>query len=150
MWWKKNVPGLDELIELVVERVTESPAAEKLVDKFVVYLTGNPKVDKLVETYTDHVVAKLESSDRLAEVVRRETNRYLAYLEDHPEIIEALVEEQSYSVAGSMSGTIRRRTVTADNAIEAVVRRVLRRKPRKEIPAPPESVRVQVIPEEYR
>lgn len=150
MWWNRNVPGLDELIELVVARVTESEAAERLVDKFVVYLTRNEYVDRLVDAYTDRVIERLESSDRLAEVVRRETNRYIAYLEDHPEIIEALVEEQSYSVAGSMSGTIRRRTVTADNALEAVVRRVLRRRPRREVPAPPPEVRRQVIPEEYR
>ncbi len=150
MWWNRNVPGLDELIDLVVARVTESAAAERLVDKFVAYLTRNENVDRLVEAYTDHVIHKLETSDRLTEVVRRETNRYLAYLEDHPELIEALVEEQSYSVAGSMSGTIRRRTVAADNAIEAVIRRILRRRPRKDVPAPPPDVRRQVIPEEYQ
>lgn len=148
MTWAKHIPGFDELIELVVDRLCESRSAERLVDKFVVYLTHSEHVGRLVDAYTDRVVSQLESSDRLARVVRQETNRYLDYLEEHPEIIEALVEEQSYGVAGSMSGTIRRRTVAADNALESIVRRILRRKPRKSVPPPPEIVRRQVLPEE--
>lgn len=150
MWWVKNLPMMEELVDVVIERVSQSEAAERLVDRFVVYLTDNPKVERLVEVYTEQVIRQLETSDRLEAVVQRETNRYLAYLEDHPEIIEALVEEQSYSVAGSMSGTIRRRTVTADNALESVVRRLLRRKPRARVPPPPDPVRRQVIPEEFQ
>ncbi|MEL6340692.1 MAG: hypothetical protein AAFP04_05080 [Myxococcota bacterium] len=145
-----NILGLEKMVDLIIERVSGSAAAERLVDRFVVYLTRNKHVDRLVEAYTEHVIKTLEESALLDEVVRRQTNRYLAYLEEHPEIIEAIVEEQSFSVAGSMSGTIRSRTVAVDNALESLVRRVLGRRARSEVPPPPDEVREQVLPGVYR
>ncbi len=58
---------------------------------------------------------------------------------ENPEIQE-LITQQSLSLAGEVRDEVRERTVTADNVMENLVRRVLRRAPRAELPEPPPEV----------
>lgn len=64
----------------------------------------------------------------------------IEYLAENPEVKE-LVQMQSTGLADEAIEEIRERSVSADNFVEGLVRYVLRRMPRQEIPPPPDEVR---------
>jgi hypothetical protein len=66
-------------------------------------------------------------------------DEFINRLSENPEL-QALITEQSLGVASEMRDEVRERTVTADNLMEGLVRRVLRRSPRAELPGPPPEV----------
>ena len=57
-----------------------------------------------------------------------------------------MVQTQSIGLAEEVVEEVRERTVSADNFVEGVVRAVLRRPSRSELPYPPEELRLRAIP----
>lgn len=66
-------------------------------------------------------------------------NESMDGLAQNPEVRE-LIQSQGVSLAGELVEEIRERTVSADYFLETVARRLLRRKPRAEIPPPSDAV----------
>jgi hypothetical protein len=67
-------------------------------------------------------------------------DEFIARLADNPEV-KALVAQQSLSLAAGVRDEVRERTVTSDNVLEDIARRILRRQPRPELEEPPPEVR---------
>lgn len=80
-------------------------------------------------------------SRRLARMTYREIiDEFISDLSQNPEL-QSVVQQQSLSFAGEVRDEVRERTVSADNVLEDIVRRVLRRPPREELAAPPPEVK---------
>lgn len=60
---------------------------------------------------------------------------FINHLAENPEV-QALVTKQSLGLASEVRDEVRERTVTADNVVESLVRRILRREPRASLPEP--------------
>lgn len=98
---------------------------------------GEQEVNKLIE------IGRLEGdiSRNLVDVaVYNTVDDSLEYLAENPEVKE-LVQTQSTGLAGEFIEEIRERTVSADNFVEGVVRYILRRPARLDLPPPPPEVR---------
>ncbi len=67
-------------------------------------------------------------------------DEFIDHLAENEELAE-LVQEQSVSLAAEAVDSMRSRTVSADTLAERVVRRMLRRPPRDDLPPPSEEVR---------
>jgi hypothetical protein len=66
------------------------------------------------------------------------------YLGDKPEVQE-LIAGQTTGLAGEVLDEVRERTVSGDSFLEGIVRAVLRKAPRAELPPPPIEVRQSAI-----
>ncbi|MFN2142777.1 MAG: hypothetical protein ACK2U5_19990, partial [Candidatus Promineifilaceae bacterium] len=66
-------------------------------------------------------------------------DEFIQRLADNPEV-KALVAQQSLSLAAGVRDEVRERTVTSDNVLEDIARRILRRQPRPELESPPPEV----------
>ena len=66
-------------------------------------------------------------------------DEFIDRLAENPQL-QAVITKQSIGVASDMRDEVRERTVTADNLMEGLVRRILRRTPRAELPGPPPEV----------
>ncbi len=114
----------------------------------------------------DTLIALSQEVEGVQVLVRDQVSRYLAYVQEHPEELEALVQfigdrylnylqeenpealqtlvqGQSMSLVGEITDELRARTVTADSTVELIVRGLLRRPPREELPLPPPEVLAQ-------
>jgi hypothetical protein len=76
---------------------------------------------------------------------------FIDRLAESPEIRE-LVTQQSLSLAAGVRDEVRERTVTSDNVLEDIARRILRREPRTALPEPPPQVQrwAGISPEEFK
>jgi hypothetical protein len=76
---------------------------------------------------------------------------FIDRLAESPEVRE-LVTQQSLSLAAGVRDEVRERTVTSDNVLEDIARRILRREPRTALPEPPPQVQrwAGISPEEFR
>lgn len=72
-------------------------------------------------------------------------NEFITLLSENPELAD-LVQQQSVGLVGEVVDEVRSRTVSADVLAETLVRRLLRRQPRTELAAPPESLQDLVAP----
>ena len=97
-------PVLDEALPKVIQQMSEQP--ELLV----------PFVESLVNEIIDPVL-------QLA------LPKAIEYLNEDPAVVRDLVRDQSTGIAGELAATVRTRAVTADDRIEQVVSRFLRRRP---------------------
>lgn len=87
--------------------------------------------------------AEAEHSRRLAELaITERVDQAIDYLTTNQEVQE-LIQSQSAGLIDEVIEEARERTVSADNFLEAVVRSMLRRPPRWELPGPPPEVRQQ-------
>ncbi len=66
-------------------------------------------------------------------------DEFINQLAENPEL-QDLVTQQGLSLASEARDEVRERTVSADNLVEALARRILRRMPRAELPGPPPEV----------
>jgi hypothetical protein len=71
-------------------------------------------------------------------------DQVLAYLAAKPEV-RSLIQQQGYSLAEEVIENVRERTATADNFVEQLVRGILQRTPRSELPDAPPTVRSQAV-----
>ncbi len=66
------------------------------------------------------------------------------YLADKPEV-QDLIAGQTTGLAGEVLDEVRERTVSGDSFLEGIVRAVLRKAPRAELPPPPVEIRQSAI-----
>jgi hypothetical protein len=71
-------------------------------------------------------------------------NDVIDYLADKPEVQE-LIAGQTTGLAGEVLDEVRERTVSGDSFLEGIVRAVLRKTPRAELPPPPFEVRQSAV-----
>jgi hypothetical protein len=125
----------------VTNRVTEPVANSFLFNPI------QRRYDKLVRR-GEQRLARWIANGRVEEPLGRQLasrtygeiiDEFINRLSENPEL-QALITEQSLGVASEMRDEVRERTVTADNLMEGLVRRVLRRSPRAELPGPPPEV----------
>ncbi len=117
-----------------------------ILDETLVALSQEVEgVQVLVRDQVSHYLAYVqEHPEELEALVQFIGDRYLNYLqEENPEALQALIQGQSLSLAGEITNELRARTVTADSAVELIVRSLLRRPPRRELPLPPPEVLAQ-------
>ena len=78
-------------------------------------------------------------------------DEFIDQLAKNPQL-QSVITQQSIGVASDMRDEVRERTVTADNLMEGLVRRILRRTPRAELPGPSPEVQrwAGLTIEEYR
>lgn len=142
-------PEVAALIDAQVERLLPvlgaHPAVRQLVRQQVhailPELVNDPLVQELIRAQAGQYIAYLQSTpDAVQPLIRQQGDIYIDYLNDHPTPVQTLVQGQSLSLAGQLRDEVRERTVTGDSLVDAIVRSVLRLKPRDELPPPPEDV----------
>lgn len=102
---------------------------------------GEAEVTRWIET------GRKEShySRNLSQVAIAETiNRVFEYLSENQEIRE-LIQSQGTGLADEVLEEARERTVSADTYLEGVIRSILRRTPRRELPEPSEAEKQQAL-----
>ena len=91
-----------------------------------------------VSKYLAYVMENPEEMEALVQLIG---DRYLEYLrEENPEAIQEIIHGQSLSLAGEITDELRARTVTADSVVEMFMRSLLRRPARQELPMPSPAV----------
>lgn len=145
----KDNPEVERLIAVQVERVlpllSANPAVHNLVREQVAAilpdLMNDPAIQVLIRTQAAQYLAYLQANpDAVQPLIRQQGDIYIDYLNDHPAPVQTLVQGQSLSLAGQMRDEVRERTVTGDSVVDAIVRSILRLKPREELPPPDEAI----------
>jgi hypothetical protein len=162
-----TIQAIGSTIDAVIEYLSTHPQVDKLIldkiDKVLPLLGKNPAVQKLVRQQVDVVLPDLADDPRIQELIQKQAAMYLAqlgktvnpnlqgvirthgddyvqYLNAHPESVQNLVAGQTIGLTTEIMNEVRERAVTADSVAEMIVRRLLRRKQRDELPAPPPEV----------
>ena len=142
-------PAIAVLVEAQLERLlprlATHPAIEALVAAQVNTILGklaqDPAVQALIQAQADAYIAYLRAHPEvLADLIREQGDTYIDYLNLHPDAVENLVQGQSVTLAGEVLDEVRERTVTIDSAFEMVLRTLLRRPPRDQLPPPTPQV----------
>lgn len=124
--------------------------AQPLVDNRLTGIVGRPldrAFNRLVERGQKSVnrwVERGRNEEPGARRLARKTylefvDEFIDHLAENEELAD-LVQEQSVSLASEAVDEFRSRTVSADEVAEKLVRRLLRRPPRHELPAPPDII----------
>ena len=114
-------------------RRTTNAVTERLEDR----------IADLVRTgRSEEFVGRLMAEGALAETV----DWVMEYFAHDPQIRE-LVQQQALGFSEEITIGTRERTITADNAFDTLLRKILRRTPRKDLPGPP--VEVQRLEESF-
>lgn len=143
-------PKVDALIAAQLEKLlpllATHPAVEELVLKQVALalpkLKDDPAIQALIQAQATTYLNNLQSTvdPALQALIRQQGDTYIDYLNAHPTAVQSLVQGQSMSLANDVMNEVRERTVTADSMTEMLVRKLLGRKPRIDLSAPPEEV----------
>ena len=105
-----------------------------LIEDIVRYVADNPGVKALIDAQVAGLATRAETLDPL---VREVGDRYIAYLNEHPEDVQNLVQGQAVGMATEVRDDVRTITVTGDTFLETLARALLRRTPREDLPPPP-------------
>ncbi|MCA9951612.1 MAG: hypothetical protein KDE48_18305 [Anaerolineales bacterium] len=147
-WLRRNLKTVVVLLDNAIE-VAER-ASQPVVQSRIAAPITNPlmhRYEKLVEKGQSNL-ARWTQIGRANEPVSRELARrtyqeiideFIEDLADNEEL-QDLVAQQSLGLASEVRDEIRERTVTGDNVLEGIVRRIMRRTPRAELPIPPPEV----------
>jgi hypothetical protein len=115
--------GVQSLVDAQVERLLPALVADATIQQLLVEQLGE---------WLEGLTTRSESLDPL---VRALGDRYIAYLNDHPDDVQNLVQGQAVSMAGEVRDSVRGITVTGDSFLEILARGLLRRPPRDETQA---------------
>jgi hypothetical protein len=134
----EGVTGL--LMADVVEFAGENPGVKRLVDaqvdRLLPSLVADPTIQELlVQQLGEWLEGLTTRSETLDPLVRGLGDRYIAYLNEHPEDVQNLVQGQAMSMAGEVRDSVRTLTVTGDSFVEAFARGLLRRPLREDLSA---------------
>ncbi len=131
-------------------RVTGSAVEPFTENRFTGFFTGpferaferfNRRGEEKVADWVELGRQQEPTSRKMARLAYlRIVDEFIDHLAENEELAE-LVQEQSVSLAAEAVDSMRSRTVSADTLAERVVRRMLRRPPRDELPPPSEEVR---------
>jgi hypothetical protein len=114
-----------------------------LIEDIVRYVADNPGVKALIDTQVAGLATHPDTLDPLVQAVG---DRYIAYLNEHPDDVQNLVQGQAAGMAADVRDDVRTITVTGDTFLETLVRSLLRRTPRENLPPPPPEVQHQAVP----
>jgi hypothetical protein len=117
-------PGVLALVDAQVERLLPALVADPTIQALLVEQLG---------TWIAGLATRPESLDPL---VREVGDRYIAYLNEHPDDVQNLVQGQAVGMASEVRDSVRTIGVTGDTALEMLVRSILRRTPREDLPPP--------------
>ena len=162
-----TILAVSDTIDAVLDYISTHPQVDKLItdklDKFLPLLSENAAVQKLVRKQVDAILptlvrdptiqlliqeqanAYLDSlsttlNPKLQALIRQQGDDYITYLNAHPEQVQNLVQGQTIGMTTEIMNEVRERAVTADSTLEMIVRRILGRKQREELPLPPPEV----------
>lgn len=135
----EDVTGL--LLEDLVDFAGENPGVKRLVDaqvdRLLPSLVTDPTIQALlVQQLGEWLEGLTTRSETLDPLVQGLGDRYIAYLNEHPDDVQNLVQGQAVSMAGEVRDSVRTITVTGDSFLEALARGLLRRTPREDLPPP--------------
>jgi hypothetical protein len=144
-----EVAGL--LIEDIVGYVGDNPGVKALIDAQVERLLPELVADAtiqalLVEQLGTWIAGLTTRAETLDPLVRELGDRYIAYLNEHPEDVQNLVQGQAVGMATEIRDDVRTLTVTGDTFLETLARGLFRRTPREDLPPPPPEVRQRLEP----
>ena len=133
---------LDKFLPMLSENVAVQKLVRKQVDAIIPTLVKDPTIQLLIQeqanTYLDSLSTTL--NPKLQALIRQQGDDYITYLNAHPEQVQNLVQGQTIGMTTEIMNEVRERAVTADSTIEMIVRRILGRKQREELPLPPPEV----------
>lgn len=135
-WLAAPGEGVQQVID-TAERLTENPVLRPLVKPVKAQAeTVGKQINAEVERWIAIGQAEAGHSRAVARIAVPEIiDEVLESLAENPEL-QDLIQQQSVGLAGEVVDSMREVTVTADTVVEAVVRRLLGRKPRRQLPAP--------------
>lgn len=133
------------LIADVVNAVEDNPGVKALVDaqvgRLLPALVNDATIQALlVEQLGDWIGGLATRPESLDPLVQQVGDRYIAYLKEHPDDVQNLVQGQAVGMATEFRDSVRTATVTGDTLLETLARRALRRAPRQDLPPPPPEV----------
>jgi hypothetical protein len=114
-----------------------------LIEDIVRFVADNPGVKALIDTQVAGLATRANTLDPLVQAVG---DRYIAYLNEHPDDVQNLVQGQAVGMATEVRDDVRTVTVTGDTFLETLARALLRRTPREDLPPPPPEVQHQAVP----
>jgi hypothetical protein len=133
---------LDKFLPLLSESAAVQKLVRKQVDAILPTLVKDPTIQLLIreqaDTYLDSLATTL--NPKLQALVRQQGDDYIEYLNAHPEPVQYLIQGQTIGMTNQIMDEVRERAVTADSVVEMIVRRVLGRKQREQLPPPPPEV----------
>ena len=139
------------VIDTVVTYLADNEAVAALIQaqagQYLGYLNEHPEiVEELVQKQVGEYLAYLhEHPDIIANLIREQGDRYIDYLNENPESVQGLIRGQSLSMATEMVEELRERSATADSSLELLVRGLLRRPLREELPEPSPGVMERAV-----
>jgi hypothetical protein len=133
---------IDRLLPLLSDNAAVQTLVRKQVDAILPNLVKDPTIQLLIQeqanTYLDSLAGTL--NPKLQALIRQQGDDYIEYLNAHPEQVQNLVQGQTIGMTTEIMNEVRERAVTADSVVEMIVRRVLGRKQREQLPPPPPEV----------
>lgn len=145
-------------VDMILPELAESAAIHDLimaqVDQILPELAGSVDIQQLIRKQASAYLIYLQQTPtELEALIRTAGDRYIDYLNEHPEKVQNLVSGQSVTLAGQVLDEVRERTVTADSFAELLVRSILRKTPRPDLPEPADAVQrratAAVLPSDY-
>jgi hypothetical protein len=137
-FWRLTGSAVDPLVENRLTGFFTRPfdrAFDRLVNR------GQARVNDWVDLGRTHEpAARLMARQLTMEVI----DDFISHLSENEELA-SLVQEQSVSLATETVDEFRSRTVSADALAENIVRRILRRPPRQELPPPSDGIMETII-----
>jgi hypothetical protein len=139
---QRNLGPLDRLAASVVQTIDTNPALEPL----------RRQMDTLVqrgETEVNRWIARgrteeMHSRQFVDTALQRSFESSIHGVVQHAEVRE-MIHEHSAGLADELVEEVREHAVSTDDYLERLVRKYLKRKPREELPEPPESVRLRAM-----
>ena len=133
---------LDKFLPMLSENVAVQKLVRKQVDAILPTLIKDPTIQLLIQeqanTYLDSLSTTL--NPKLQALIRQQGDDYITYLNANPEQVQNLVQGQTIGMTTEIMNEVRARAVTADSTLEMIVRRILGRKQREDLPLPPPEV----------
>jgi len=154
-------PAVERLIEAQVDKIlpklAESAAIHDLivaqVDRLLPELAESAAIHDLIAAQVAQILPELAVDEQIELLIRAQGDRYIDYLNEHPDKVQNLISGQSAGLAGQMLDEVRERTVTADSVTEMIVRNLLKKKPRSELAEPPDMVQARaasrILPSDF-
>lgn len=154
-------PAVEHLIEAQVDKIlpklAESAAIHDLIEAQVELLlpelAQSAAIHDLIAAQIGQILPELAVDEQIALLIRAQGDKYIDYLNEYPEKVRNLVSGQGVGLAGQLLDEVRERTVTADSVAEMVMRNLIKRKQRNELPPPPDNVQARaasrILPSDF-
>lgn len=135
-------PALSKLVSPVLHTLNTMPALAPVRQQFEACMTRGA-------TEVEHWIALGKAEERYSRLLAHTAMQSgvessIHQVVTNPEVLD-LIQEQGTDLAHEVIEEVRERAVSTDTFLERLVRVILRRPPREELPEPPETVRIHAI-----